>query len=77
VATCGVPEVGSRFDLRRSAFHVAGMITGVTLRLLYLIFSRLLSWLMLLTHSSSSKDIELLILRHEVVYSAEPTRGLA
>jgi putative transposase len=38
----------------------------VTLRLLYLIFSRLLSWLMLLARASSSKDIELLVLRHEV-----------
>ena len=42
------------------------MIPGVTLRLVYLIFSRLLSWLMLLARASSSKDIELLILRHEV-----------
>ena len=34
--------------------------------MLYLIFSRLLSWLMLLARASSSKDIELLVLRHEV-----------
>jgi hypothetical protein len=53
-------------DLRRSTFNTAGMIPGVTLRLVYLIFSRLLSWLMLLARASSSKDIELLILRHEV-----------
>jgi hypothetical protein len=51
---------------RRSAFHAAGMIPGVTLRVLYLIISRLLSWLMLLSRASSSKDIELLVLRHEV-----------
>jgi hypothetical protein len=38
----------------------------VTPRLLYLIFSRLLSGLMLLGRATSSKDIELLILRHEV-----------
>ena len=38
----------------------------VSLRLLYLIFSRLLSWLILLVRTSSSKDIELLVLRHEV-----------
>jgi putative transposase len=44
----------------------AGIISGVTLRLLYLIFSRLLSGLMLLGRATSSKDIELLILRHEV-----------
>jgi hypothetical protein len=39
---------------------------GVTLRLLYLILSRLLGGLILLTRAPSSKDIELLVLRHEV-----------
>jgi putative transposase len=38
----------------------------VSLRLLYLIFSWLLSWLTLLPRGLSSKDIELLVLRHEV-----------
>jgi putative transposase len=38
----------------------------VSLRLLYLIFVRLCSWLVLLGDSSASKDIELLVLRHEV-----------
>jgi putative transposase len=38
----------------------------VTLRLLYLILSRLLGGLILLTRATSSKDIELLVLRHEV-----------
>jgi putative transposase len=42
------------------------MIEDVSLRLLYLIFSRLVSWLTLLPRASSSKDIELLVLRHEV-----------
>ena len=42
------------------------MIADVSLRLLYLIFSRLLGWLTLLGRASSSKDIELLVLRHEV-----------
>jgi hypothetical protein len=36
------------------------------LRLLYLIFLRLLNLLMLFGRSSTSKDIELLVLRHEV-----------
>jgi hypothetical protein len=34
--------------------------------LLYLIFVRLCGWLTLLSHSSASKDMELLVLRHEV-----------
>jgi hypothetical protein len=43
-----------------------GMIMTVSLRLVYLIFDRLLGWLLLLGRTSSSKDIELLVLRHEV-----------
>src|SRR3954470_12493414 len=42
------------------------MISTVSLRLLDLIFSRLLSWLTLLPRAPSSKDIENLVLRHEV-----------
>ena len=38
----------------------------MTLRLLYLILSRLLGGLILLTRAPSSKDIKLLVLRHEV-----------
>ena len=38
----------------------------VSFRLLYLIFDRLLGWLLLLARTSSSKDVELLVLRHEV-----------
>ena len=43
-----------------------GMILAVSLRLVYLIFDRLLDWLMLMGRTSSSKDVELLVLRHEV-----------
>ena len=38
----------------------------MSLRLLYLIFLQLLNLLLLLGRSSTSKDIELLVLRHEV-----------
>jgi putative transposase len=43
-----------------------GMISAVSLRLVYLIFDRLLDWMTLLGRTSSSKNIELLVLRHEV-----------
>jgi putative transposase len=42
------------------------MIATVSLRLFYLIFGQLLSWQTLLLCAPSSKDIELLVLRHEV-----------
>ncbi|MFJ6676841.1 integrase core domain-containing protein, partial [Actinosynnema sp. NPDC091369] len=38
----------------------------MVLRLLYLIFVRLGDWLVLLGRSSAAKDVELLVLRHEV-----------
>jgi putative transposase len=38
----------------------------MTLRLTYLIFCKLLGWLVPLTRRSATKDAELLVLRHEV-----------
>ena len=42
------------------------MIAAVTLRLLYLIFRQVLGLVLLLGRTSSTKDVELLVLRHEV-----------
>jgi len=38
----------------------------MTLRLLYLLFCQVLRWLALLARSSAAKDVELLMLRHQV-----------
>src|SRR5919205_2587092 len=38
----------------------------MALRLLYLIFRQLMAWLGLLARSSRSKNVEILVLRHEV-----------
>jgi putative transposase len=46
----------------------------VALRLLYLIFLHLLNLLLMLGRSSASKDIELLVLRHEVAVLRRTTR---
>ena len=35
-------------------------------RLAYLMFTRVLSWLALLARSDAAKDVEILVLRHEV-----------
>jgi len=47
------------------------------MRLLYLIFLRLLNLLLLLGRSSASKEVELLVLRHEfaVLPKANPKPG--
>ena len=42
------------------------MISAVSLRLLYLIFQQVLGLLVLLGRTSAMKDVELLVLRHEV-----------
>ena len=42
------------------------MIADVSLRLLYLIFRHVLGLLLLMGRTSSTKDVELLVSRHEV-----------
>ena len=43
-----------------------GMIAAVSLRLVYLIFLQILGLVLLMGRTSSTKDVELLVLRHEV-----------
>ena len=45
---------------------LVGHDPGVSLRLLYLIFAQVLGLVLLLGRTSATKDIELLVLRHEV-----------
>jgi hypothetical protein len=42
------------------------MIAAVSLRLLYLIFLRVLGLILMMGRRASSKDVELLVLRHDV-----------
>jgi hypothetical protein len=48
----------------------------VVFRLLYLVFILLLGWLTLLSRAPSAKDVEILILRHEVVLAYRVLREL-
>jgi putative transposase len=56
----------------------SGMISAVSLRLSYLIFQQVLGLVLLLGRTSAAKDIELLVLRHEVAVlrRANPTPRL-
>ena len=54
-----------------------GMIAAVSLRVLYLIVSRLLSWLTLLSRATASRASSYSSYATRLPCSAEPTRGLA
>jgi putative transposase len=53
------------------------MIAGVLFRLLYLIAVTVLGWLGLLARSAATKDIEILILRHEVTVLRRQVKGIS
>jgi hypothetical protein len=42
------------------------MIAAVAFELVYLMLVRVLSWLALLARTDTAKDVEILVLRHEV-----------
>jgi putative transposase len=60
------------------SLRCSGTITVVSLRLLYLIFRQVLGLVLLLGRTSSSKEVELLVLRHEVdvLRRANPRPGM-
>ena len=49
------------------------MIMDVSPYLLYLIFGRFLGWRMLLGRTSSPKDVDLLVQRHDLAVPVRPT----
>jgi len=46
----------------------------VALRLIYQMFSKLLDWIVLRTRSDTSKEIEILVLRHQLTVLRRQTR---
>jgi putative transposase len=62
-----VPEtLHTPVDLLRRRQLATGMIRRVALRLIYLLFSKLMSWVVLCVRSDATKEIEILALRHQL-----------
>ncbi|HWI00381.1 MAG TPA: hypothetical protein VNT27_08610 [Propionibacteriaceae bacterium] len=55
-----------RTDLALTVESLGRMIYIVAFRLAYLMLARVLSWLALLARTDTAKDVEILVLRHEV-----------
>jgi transposase InsO family protein len=67
VLACGCQKVGQGCRAASSWRTPSGRDDRrMTLRLLYLLFCQVVSWLVLLSRRTAAKDAELLVLRHEV-----------
>ena len=61
-----VPELRTQPVTCRSAAGAAMHGSLDALRLIYQMFSKLLSWIVLRTHCNTAKEIEILVLRHQL-----------